>query len=212
MASPKDAMSMVVSKDTVKDTAKTTTAKDTKILGLSMAEARIILLATLCYEKSPKMDWDKLVAKSGYTFRSAQVTFNKARRTFASINDSDCDGTLVKSGTIDAAIDNDGVNVNVGDAPSSSPAPSKSQAKPKKATRKRGFKKTLEFEGPHNVVSGMSEELTVPSTRKRKLPEVFDNIEEYTVDQFGMFFSSETTALEATEPQATGFEAKEHLA
>ncbi|PKX92965.1 putative histone h1.3 [Aspergillus novofumigatus IBT 16806] len=96
-------------------------AKPEGILGLSAAEAKILMLGFLCITDQYKIDYEKLASKGGYTAGSANVMFNKAKRKLAELNADNS----TKNGSSAA-----------GEASSSKTAtatPKKGQAKRKKA-------------------------------------------------------------------------------
>ncbi|GIJ82251.1 hypothetical protein Asppvi_000757 [Aspergillus pseudoviridinutans] len=61
-------------------------AKPEGILGLSAAEAKILILGFLCITDQYKIDYEKLASKGGYTAGSANVMFNKAKRKLVELN------------------------------------------------------------------------------------------------------------------------------
>ncbi|GKZ28376.1 hypothetical protein AbraIFM66950_005550 [Aspergillus brasiliensis] len=94
------------------------------LLGLSLSEARMILLGVLSSDESGKVDFDKLAVKGNYkNAQSASTLYRKAKRRLLEVHNNPAEG----SGT------------------SISPAkePASTTATPKKTPAKRGKDKTV---------------------------------------------------------------------
>ncbi|KAJ5594578.1 histone h1.3 [Penicillium hispanicum] len=50
------------------------------VLGLSTSEARILILGIACCAEAPKIDFEKLASKAGYTSGSTKTIYGNARR------------------------------------------------------------------------------------------------------------------------------------
>ncbi|GLB01548.1 hypothetical protein ABZX51_010480 [Aspergillus tubingensis] len=62
------------------------------LLGLSMAEARMIILGVLSSDKSGKVDFDKMAVKGGYkNAQSASTLYHKAKRRLFDIHNNPAD-------------------------------------------------------------------------------------------------------------------------
>ncbi|PWY67023.1 hypothetical protein BO83DRAFT_391495 [Aspergillus eucalypticola CBS 122712] len=122
------------------------------LLGLSMAEARMIILGVLSSDKSGKVDFDKMAVKGGYkNAQSASTLYHKAKRRLFDIHNNPADQEAEnarKRGKDKAVADDD----NTG-AIETTPTPSKGKRQKTAATAKtpktpRSAPKAVKTEAP----------------------------------------------------------------
>ncbi|EHA20556.1 hypothetical protein AAWM_06700 [Aspergillus awamori] len=116
------------------------------LMGLSMAEARMIILGVLSSDKSGKVDFDKMAVKGGYkNAQSASTLYHKAKRRLLDIHTNPADQEAGASVT-----------------PSKEPA--STTATPKKTPAKRGKDKAAADDDN----TGATENTPTPSKGKRQ--------------------------------------------